>query len=158
MSYRIDSEVSDCSYGCTYLRNYQKPYDKDLNNYILFGIKNQFKLRSTSALWFVSNCDAKYRIKFTSELKEYFPVKIIGDCAKFVSSEKESAVWTFVSRLFDEKCNRYSKCETGEFLKHKFYLSFESKNCSNYLTEKLWRILRTDMIPVVLQPAKSFMN
>ena len=36
-----------------------------------------------------------------------------------------------------------------------FYLSFESVNCTDYLTEKLWRILRTNMIPVVLQPSKE---
>lgn len=34
-------------------------------------------------------------------------------------------------------------------------MSFESVNCTDYLTEKLWRILRTGMIPVVLQPNKA---
>ena len=55
-----------------------------------------------------------------------------------------------------EECGSNSECESREFKLNKFYLSFESRNCTNYITEKLWRILRTNMIPVVIQPSREF--
>jgi hypothetical protein len=33
---------------------------------------------------------------------------------------------------------------------YKFYLSFENSLCSEYITEKFWKVLRLDVIPVVL--------
>ncbi len=32
---------------------------------------------------------------------------------------------------------------------NKFFLAFENSNCSDYITEKLWRSLSYDIIPVV---------
>ena len=50
--------------------------------------------------------------------------------------------------------------------KYKFYLSFENAFCDDYVTEKFWRILGLQVIPVVLgganyseiAPKKSFIN
>ena len=53
-------------------------------------------------------------------------------------------------------CPRESECEKSLFETSKFYLAFESRNCTDYITEKMWRVLRTNMIPVVLQPGKEF--
>lgn len=54
-------------------------------------------------------------------------------------------------------CGRHSKCEINEINTSKFYFSFESKNCSNvYITEKFYRMLRFNIIPVVLQPNREF--
>jgi hypothetical protein len=33
---------------------------------------------------------------------------------------------------------------------YKFYLSFENSLCNDYITEKLWRIMKLDIIPIVL--------
>jgi alpha-1,3-fucosyltransferase len=49
---------------------------------------------------------------------------------------------------------------------YKFYLSFENSFCEDYITEKFFKILRFDIIPVVLgggnyskiAPARSFIN
>jgi hypothetical protein len=35
-------------------------------------------------------------------------------------------------------------------LGYKFYLSFENSLCSDYVTEKFWKILKFDIVPVVL--------
>lgn len=64
----------------------------------------------------------------------------------------------FFARLYEYgKCNKYSNCEIEEIKNSKFYFSFESKNCSNlYITEKFFRILRYNVIPVVIQPNRVF--
>jgi hypothetical protein len=158
MSYRIDAEVNDCSYGCTYTRNDYASQDDFLAKKKLFieGIKREFSRRTNSATWFVSNCDSRFRMNFASILKTHFPLKIIGSCAKYICSLNESWFRNFLVNLIQPSCERHSKCESVEFGKNKFYLSFESKNCTNYMTEKIWRILRTGLIPVVVQPAKVF--
>ena len=54
-------------------------------------------------------------------------------------------------------CGKHSKCEINEINTSKFYFSFESKNCSDiYITEKFFRMLRFNIIPVVIQPNREF--
>lgn len=153
MSYRFDSEVSDCSYGCSY--SIENSTQHELRDFHIIA-NHDYKNRQNSAIWFVSNCDSKYRIDFASKLKSHFPIEVVGSCAKYVHSKEESFFINFIRNLFQPSCDRYSACESKKLAKPKFYLSFESKNCSNYLTEKIWRILRSGLIPVVLQPNKEF--
>jgi alpha-1,3-fucosyltransferase len=50
--------------------------------------------------------------------------------------------------------------------KYKFYLSFENSFCDDYVTEKFFKVLKYDMVPVVLgggnyskmAPEKSFID
>ena len=95
MSYRIDAEVSDCSYGCTYTK--QKEQDDDEETFKSW-IANEFKNRNTSALWFVSNCAPKLRLQFASSLSSYFRLKVYGSCASQISG--------FFSSLFSSSCGR----------------------------------------------------
>lgn len=142
MSYRIDSEVSDCSYGCIYrkiIKNNENFYQK---------IKLSFESKKNQAVWFVSNCGPKFRINFAKSLKKFFPVKVFGACSNYFES--------FFSSIFKDDCSRETKCEQEQLSQNKFYLSFESKNCSNYLTEKVWKMLHIGIIPVVIQPSKTF--
>ena len=39
-----------------------------------------------------------------------------------------------------------------------FYLSLENSNCEDYITEKFWRSLSFDLIPIVIQPSRKFYN
>ena len=159
MSYRLDAEVSDCSYGCIYLRNDFKSQEDYQTKKVQFYsyIQDEFTRRRNSAAWFVSNCDSKFRMNFASALKTYFPLKVIGSCAKYICSLRENLLYNFLANLIQPSCGRQSQCESVEFAMNKFYLSFESKNCTNYLTEKIWRILATtNLIPVVIQPSKEY--
>jgi hypothetical protein len=150
MSYRHDSEVFDCSYGCVYTKSEQATED-------ILNLKKEYLKRQRQALSFISNCDSKLRLEFASKFKTHFPLKTYGACAKFIASNMENYLFNYFKKLFFQpKCPRNSVCEVNEFNNSLFYLSFESKNCSNYITEKLWRILNTNMIPVVFQPNKIF--
>ena len=80
LSYRLDSEVSDCAYGCSY----KKSISKNLNNELM----QNFVRRKNQALWFVSNCDSNYRINFALDVEKYLPVKIYGAC-KLVTKIKK---------------------------------------------------------------------
>lgn len=158
MSYRIDAEVSDCSYGCSYAIHNKKENQLELfiNEYRL-----NFYKRKSKALWGVSNCKATKRMNFAIRLNKFFPVKVLGRCADYFANPNSLIPlfirdWFFVNKT--PQCGRNSKCENELFSKSKFYLSLESKNCTDYLTEKIWRVLRTNMIPIVFQPSKENYN
>lgn len=84
--------------------------------------------------WLVSNCETPSgRERFVDILKRFVPVDVYGECGDLQCPEEDR---------FD--CYRFlSK-------KYKFYLSFENSICTDYVTEKLFNALRTDMIPVVM--------
>ena len=123
--------------------------------------EKEFYARKNEALWFVSNCFSKYRIDFANGLGEYVKLNVFGSCQSVLGIRKLFGVSfdTLFGRMvygivrgFSDlfamgKCGRHSVCEATELLHNKFYLSFESKNCSDYITEKFWRILRHNVIP-----------
>ena len=112
-------------------------------------INEEFNKRSNSAIWFVSNCGSKIRNKFASELGDYYSLIIGGDCAYWISGSK------ITRSVKKSKCERDSACETDYMTHNKFYLAFESINCTDYITEKFWRSLSYGLIPIVFQPSKE---
>lgn len=176
MSYRLDSEVSDCAYGCTYSRNNKQQISnetKEAFKTFKSNMAKEFGIRSDRAVWFVSNCYASFRLKFGLDLQKYFPFNIHGKCRDYFNFRKSfnlnydlysigqffyDSFW-YVFRLRSDnsdKCSRNSNCEVKELNENKFYLSFESKNCTDYITEKLWRVLNAFMIPIVIQPSRQY--
>jgi len=163
MSYRLDSEINDCTYGCTYLKLVSKTCKKDM----IRRLREDFNIRENRALWFVDDCESTRRNKFTHELSYFYPTKIYGKCqSQFPNRFRTpvdpiNSIMSFFFGAYSngtkfKKCEHKSPCELNELLSNKFYLSFESKNCTNYITEKFWQVLRTNMIPVVLHPNKEF--
>ena len=174
LTYRLDAEISDCAYGCKYNKPKSVKNEQNFKTY-LESLHIDFSLRKNSAFWFVSNCESMYRIEFTLNLKRHFPVYIYGVCSKAIDLvDKYSLLpatnpivrlliygFTEVQKFFYGKrstCGSRSTCEVNNVFSNKFYLSFESTNCTNYITEKFWRILRLGLIPVVIQPSKSIYN
>lgn len=164
MSYRADAEINDCSYGCLF-----KKSEKESEINFRDKMRHEFETRENRAIWFVSNCDADFRLKFALNLEKHYPIKINGNCEHRANLIRMNINNYFLTKLYDfvakfknlftknsNICKPNSKCELDQFSSNKFYLSFESKNCSNYITEKLWKILRTNMIPIVVQPNKMF--
>ncbi|CAF4694703.1 unnamed protein product, partial [Rotaria sp. Silwood2] len=106
-----------------------------LENYILTNYRYRFK----HALWFVSNCEPKQRLKYYEQLKKYFPIHAYGLC---INNEENI-------------CNKNDQCEMEQFRLALFYLAFESQTCTDYITEKFWRALHYGMIPIVFGPRKQ---
>lgn len=172
MAYRPDAEIHDCSYGCIY----KKSTSEDDRLLFIENMRVEFRKRANRALWFVSNCKSSLRLDLAFKLNKFYPVRVNGKCDLNIDHNKDTYFGELLKSLndyfgFNQKkeeildengepksveCKRNSRCEYDEFRTNKFYLSFESKNCTNYITEKLWRILRTKLIPIVFQPNKEY--
>jgi hypothetical protein len=111
-------------------------------------IRKEYSKRKNEALWFVSNCQSSFRLKYADKLSEYFPINFFGQCNSRLKSSK--------AKVISDSCPRNSDCEEDNLRSYKFYLAFENNNCSYYTTEKFWRALEHNIIPVVLQPNKEY--
>ncbi|XP_046454714.1 4-galactosyl-N-acetylglucosaminide 3-alpha-L-fucosyltransferase FUT6-like [Daphnia pulex] len=117
-------------------------------------IKSKTKL----VAWFVSHCDTPIqREEYARQLGQHIPVDIYGRCGK------EHQV-TSICDSADDPAN----CEEIRALRaqYKFYLAFENSWCPDYVTEKFYRTLQFDTVPIVLggaeydrfAPPHSFIN
>ena len=100
--------------------------------------------------WLVSNCQtASHRELYVKELQKHVPVDVFGKCGEPLKCTKGR------DECFVEIAESY-----------KFYLSFENSLCKDYATEKLFRALNSDLVPVVMGganysnivPPKSVVN
>ncbi|RNA33751.1 Alpha-(1-3)-fucosyltransferase 6-like [Brachionus plicatilis] len=92
-------------------------------------VSDEFKKRQNTILWMVSNCGAKARLKIVEKLALYNKIEIHGKCVHLIEFK-------------DEKCPRNSECEKNSLSR-------------NYITEKFWRSLDFNLIPIVFQPNKE---
>jgi hypothetical protein len=151
LSFRQDSEVSIGSYGILIQRNRQLRSSENNTDlirlltdanipitdiYLENRIFLNYRYRHKHALWFVSNCQPKRRLKYYEELKSHYPIEAFGSCV-------------------EKKCDKNEHCESDQSHLALFYLAFESQTCTDYITEKFWRALYYGMIPIVLGPSKQ---
>ena len=161
-TYRTDSDVT-YTYGNILSRNTQAktkpPYpwlvdkneiherfikDFDPQPLDFDEVERNLPERNGSALWAVSNCASWYRLKFVKELKKYMDVEIFGECG----TGRSKKTW-----YIDET-------------KYKYYLAFENSKCRDYVTEKMLRTFKYNIIPVVrggadyqnIAPPRSYIN
>ena len=139
ISFNRNSEAFKFAFGGTANYMIEKPYEQ----FIQKMMKN-FEDRKSSAVWFVSNCNNKYRLDFANKLGARFSLKVGGLCSKSLSSVKKRI-----------NCPKNSACEASQLAYNKFYLAFESTNCTDYITDKFWRSLSLGLIPVVIQPSRE---
>lgn len=94
---------------------------------------NYLKNKTKSVAWFVSNCKSKSnREAYVKELQKYIDVDIYGKCGTKTCS-----------RSTEQKC--YEMLERDYW----FYLSFENSFCEDYVTEKLYHLIKYNIVPVV---------
>ncbi len=128
MSYRQDSDIP-IPLG-TYIRR-----KKVINE--PYRLKYPFANRTRSVAWVVSKCDAvSHRLKYARQLQKYIDVDIYGKCGKMSCPPYPTGNDVCFNRTIAPK--------------YKFYLGFENSVCRDYVTEKLYRTLDIEILPVVL--------
>lgn len=124
-NFRHDSDIHR-PYGCVIRNatNYQLPTINTIQN------------RSKTIAWFVSNCHTvNKREKICYNLQKYLQIEVYGACGNLNCTK--------INHQSANKC--YDLLEQD----YKFYLSFENSNCKDYVTEKLFKILKRNIIPIV---------
>ncbi|KAL1420194.1 hypothetical protein MTO96_024537 [Rhipicephalus appendiculatus] len=126
MTYRLDSDVLNTYATLRKLNSDQRPYSKE-------SLKNVWKRKSKTAVWAVSSCKTSgKREHYIEELQQYLYVDVYGKCG-------------------ENKCpwENASECRELFAKNYFFYLSFENCICKDYVTEKLYKMLLYNIIPVV---------
>ena len=83
--------------------------------------------------WFITRCRFprgvhSKRLQYVRNLERHISVDIVGPCGKHKCTD----------------CNNMLRKD------YKFYLAFENSICEDYITEKVWRTLEHDVVPIVL--------
>ncbi len=108
----------------------------------------------------ISHCDTHgRREEYVRELKEYLKLDVYGNCDSLNAKSMR-----ICNR--DEVVSSAPECYRRLETKYKFYLSFENAICPDYVTEKFFNILQSDMIPIVyggadyssIAPQKSYID
>ena len=103
--------------------------------------------------WIVSNCNThSNREDYVELLKKHIQVDVFGACGKLKCGR--------VDDHNSEECNKMLEND------YKFYLSFENSFCSGYITEKFYKIMSLNIVPVVMggadykarAPPKSYID
>lgn len=153
LSYRTNAEVFEGSYG--FFKENMHLTETEILNHNKKIVEN-FKVRKNAILWFVSNCESKSREKIALEISRYYPVHIYGRCdlSDHMNEQDIKIHYPFL-KVYGDFCERGSQCEEEKFRSYKYYLAFENRNCSDYVTEKVWKALNRIMIPIVFQPSRD---
>lgn len=117
--------------------------DKDIATYVA--------QKSSTAAWFVSHCKVNSeRDMLTRELQKHIDdIDVYGKCGTLSCPQIRSA-----------------ECIDMLNTTYKFYLSFENTLCVDYVTEKLFNIMNSYVVPIVYSgaemsrflPPKSYIN
>ena len=97
---------------------------------------NFAKKKKYLAAWPVSNCNSKLRLDYALELQKYIPLTVYGGCGRFFKDHGE--------------CSRKKNACLERLGLYKFILSFENEFCHDWMTEKYWRVIRVESVPVVM--------
>ena len=126
MTYRKDSDIKNL-YGS--VRPRVRKVDGVVSDQ---SISEIVKGKTKLVAWIVSHCHtASLRENYVNELKKYIPIDIFGKCGPY-------------------KCAVSNTSDCSPMIKHyKFHLSFENALCKDYVTEKLFNLLRSRVLPVV---------
>ncbi|XP_078679876.1 alpha-(1,3)-fucosyltransferase 7-like [Branchiostoma floridae x Branchiostoma belcheri] len=132
MTYRNDSDVLTAYGSASLTYKMLRGMKIDPNKDYALGKKHL-------AVWFVSNC-YKYlpRFAYAKELVKHIQVDVFGQCGEVICSKKDF------------------QCSNHIIKQYKFYLSFESYKCQEYITEKFWRnAIENEVVPVVFGAPKT---
>lgn len=130
MTYRRDSDVTTL-YGYTFRRRQRPLKPKSTSGK---GTSSPRFPKPGVAVWMVSHCKTSSRREaFVAELQKVIPVDVFGKCGVHDCQPKAS-----------------DTCYKSAAKNYSFYLSFENSICKDYVTEKFFRPLLFDIVPVVM--------
>jgi alpha-1,3-fucosyltransferase len=102
-----------------------------------FRPRSAFRQKTKKIAWMVSHCwTHSMRELYAKELNKYMDVDIYGGCGNFSCP-------THVLHSSDPQC--YDMLQSD----YKFYLSFENSLCKDYVTEKFFKVMDHDIVPIV---------
>ncbi|KAB0799685.1 hypothetical protein PPYR_07565 [Photinus pyralis] len=128
MTYRFDSDI---------VWRHGKFIEEE-SNYTLPSAEAVQKKTKLIA-WFASHCKtSSRRERLAAEMQKFLPVDIYGSCGPLKCGKSKNN-----SKLSSSKC--YDMLDED----YKFYLSFENSICKDYSTEKLYNVLRKNVVPIV---------
>uniref|UniRef100_A0A1L8E1H9 Fucosyltransferase n=2 Tax=Nyssomyia neivai TaxID=330878 RepID=A0A1L8E1H9_9DIPT len=139
MSYRRDSDIY-WPYGFISKQNITYLSSVNEENWMIpefeeveYELLQKIWIKNKTAAWFVSNCkDKSNRMQLVQAMQKTIDVDIYGKCGTL-------------------ECSMNTKEECYELIEqdYYFYFSFENALCSDYITEKVFNIMRYDVVPVV---------
>ncbi|KAK4006377.1 hypothetical protein OUZ56_011530 [Daphnia magna] len=121
-------QLKDWSYRIGKSQNSQIDRSKERKNST--SMANIVKRKTKLVAWFVSHCFTHIRREeYVYQLRQYIPIDIFGACN-----------------------NRDCPYDCNEMLSndYKFYLAFENSWCPDYVTEKFYRPLMHNTVPIVM--------
>ena len=158
MTYRMDSDIVR-PYGWLSSRTSPRTYPPAELNWLqprpLTAAQKEKHSHPKKKMiaWMVSNCDTlSKREDYVAMLSDIVPVDIFGICGDLQCGQTEH--------------HNTEECDNMLEKEYKFYLSFENSLCSDYVTEKFYRALSLDIVPVVMggadykkrAPPKSYID
>ena len=102
---------------------------------------NYAKGKTRLVSWAVSNC-MKTRQNYALELQRYINLTVYGDCGKNFKNHGDC-------KRDQQYAVNVGSC-AKEMASYKFYLAFENAFCHDWVTEKYWRTMTQNIIPVVM--------
>ena len=100
------------------------------------------KMRRTPIGWMVSMCKTQSkREDYVGELSRHIGVDIYGQCGPFECGTNNLSTWKV------DNCDQLLFHNNNSY---KFYLGFENSLCEDNITEKLWRMVKLDVVPIVM--------
>ena len=127
MTYRLDSTIPWLEYIVARREPTAEPYVPPTTEVI--------RSRNGTVAWMISHCSkgGSIRMSYERELRQYVDVDVYGRCGSRVCSKDST-----------------HECMQNMEKNYLFYLAFENSVCTDYVTEKLFRTLRYDLVPVVM--------
>ncbi len=110
----------------------------------------EFANRTKLIAWFNSHCPThSQREDYVKKLAEFIPVDIYGKCGTLECLPRNDP-----------------RCDARVLVNYRFYLAAENSLCPDYVTEKFYRALLNDIVPVVFggadytqyAPPNSYIN
>ncbi|OWF34973.1 glycoprotein 3-alpha-L-fucosyltransferase A-like [Mizuhopecten yessoensis] len=125
MTYRTDSTIPS-PYG-----EFVPLTSEEKETATLLYMNRNFAVNKTKiAVAVVSNCqDDVQRYRYIRQLEKYVDIDYFGKCGHL-------------------SCPRTSNAECDE-KKYRFRIAFENANCKDYVTEKFWKSLNQESVPIV---------